>query len=120
MLTPIVLQIIFWFGVLAFIGTGVYIIVDEQAGKQFLGDHVTALIQPEYKLYIGLLLIIGGPFVLRLSFELLMLPFTINNTLTDIRRGLIKAEQERRGPGRSETQAAHNAPLDPSPGRMRR
>jgi hypothetical protein len=117
MLTPILLQLIFWLGVLGCIGAGVYVILDDQAAKQLVGDRLPAWVTGESKLFVGLALIIGGPIVLRIYFELLLLPFSMNSTLTDIRRGLIKAEQERRGGG--ETSTAHTAPIDPG-ARLRR
>ncbi len=64
----------------------------------------------EHKLEIGIALIVGGPLVLRLVFELLLLPFRINNTLTDIRKGLLaqntKALDRHRRPSPSRSNKA--------------
>jgi hypothetical protein len=72
MITPLLIQIVFWLGILAIIGAGLVAI---------LGD------DPRIALG-GVLLLLFGPIVLRVYCELLILTFRMNETLTDIDRAL--------------------------------
>jgi phosphotransferase system glucose/maltose/N-acetylglucosamine-specific IIC component len=65
MITPVVIQVLFWLGVIA---TVIYSIV-------------TARRQP-----IAILGVIIGPFIVRIYCEILIVLFRINETLTDIRQ----------------------------------
>jgi hypothetical protein len=122
MLMPLLLQLFFWLGVLGCIGAGVFVIMSDP-GTVTIPQQVGGVNTPDLKqlgdakLYVGLLLIIGGPIVLRLYFELLMLPFRINGTLTEIRKLLVaQNSQKPAAPG----PASHPVPLDPAPLRARR
>ena len=76
MITPLIIQIIFWIGVgLCILGGLVTIIAgattDYGGGRQVLS---------------GLVLLILGPLAVRIYCELLILFFRINETLTDIKK----------------------------------
>lgn len=79
MITPIIIQIIFWIGVaicvIAGFGTIIAGIGDYGGGLAVLG---------------GLATIIFGPIVVRIYCELLILFFRMNETLTDISNKLDK------------------------------
>ena len=76
MLTPIVIQILFWLGVVACILGGIGAIL---AGVARI-DRTPELIG------IGILAVVFGPLVMRIYCEWLIVLFRINDTLTDIRR----------------------------------
>jgi hypothetical protein len=76
MLTPIVIQILFWLGVVACILGGIGAIL---AGIARI-DRTPELIG------IGILAVVFGPLVMRIYCEWLIVLFRINDTLTDIRR----------------------------------
>jgi hypothetical protein len=123
MLLPLLIQLIFWLGVLACIGAGVYVILTDASNLTTqLASAPTFLTWAviyvtENKLNAGLILIIGGPIVLRLFFELILLPFRINATLTEIRRALIIQNQK----PAVQAPVSHPAPLEPgAPVRVRR
>ncbi len=80
MITPIIIQIVFWVAVAVVIIAGVITIVQ--------GD------QP----LLGLALIIFGPIVVRIYAELLMLMFRINDTLTEVSNTLRQIENNTRAP----------------------
>ena len=76
MLTPVVIQILFWLGVVACILGGIGAIL---AGIARI-DRTPELIG------IGILALVFGPLVMRIYCEWLIVLFRINDTLTDIRR----------------------------------
>jgi hypothetical protein len=116
MLTPLLLQIAFWLGVLGCVGAGVLVMLDDGGITKNLVAGQGGNLLAENKFAVGAVIIIVGPIILRLAFELILLPFTINGTLTSIRRSLIKMEQERSG----NTTAHSPAQSDIPPPRMRR
>jgi hypothetical protein len=121
MLAPVLLQLIFWVLVLACIGGGVYIILDEKAGTSYLPSALPSALRDmmiENKIAAGLGLIIGGTIAVRLCFEVLLLGFTIKSCLSTIRRSLLAAERDRKVQPTGPT--AHSAPIDPGAARMRR
>lgn len=80
MITPIIIQIIFWLSVIGCIGFGIYMIsepwdlgLDEETG-----------------IWIGILIIVLGPLIIRLQMELVILFFRINETLTEIKNKITK------------------------------
>ena len=79
MITPIIIQIIFWIGVAVSVITGLGTII---AG---IGDYGGGL-----AVLGGLATIIFGPIVVRIYCELLILYFRMNETLTDISNKLDK------------------------------
>jgi len=79
MITPVIIQVLFW------VGVGVAVIAGlVQIGTAFsrYGSAVTVLT--------GLLTIVLGPVLVRIYCELLILFFRMNETLTEIRDGLAK------------------------------
>lgn len=72
MITPIIIQIIFWLGVLIAIIFGIVSIV-----YGVIRSDVATLLY-------GLLVLILGPLVVRIYCEILILFFRINETLTEI------------------------------------
>ena len=70
MITPVIIQIIFWIGVAAAIIGGIVVLVAaDEAGTRVL----------------GLLYMILGPFYWRVACEIVILFFRMNETLTDIK-----------------------------------
>lgn len=66
MLSPVIIMILSWLGALASVATGIYDLLHGITGP-------------------GVVMIIFGPFIIRIAAEFLMLFFRINETLTDIR-----------------------------------
>jgi hypothetical protein len=75
MVTPIIIQIIFWIGALLCIIIGAFMIM---YGSSYFGG------QGQY-LWKGVLLIVLGPLGVRVYCEILMIFFRINETLTEIK-----------------------------------
>ncbi len=71
MLTPFLIQVIFWLGVIGCLGTGIY----DMAHKDWLA---------------GLQIFFLGPIMVRIAAELFILFFRINETLTDIKNEVRK------------------------------
>lgn len=80
MITPIIIQIIFWLSVICCIGFGIYTIVEPWD----LGlDEGTGV-------WLGIIIIVIGPLILRMQMELVILFFRINETLTEIKNKITK------------------------------
>lgn len=80
MITPIIIQIIFWIGVALCVIGGLISIVTGASSDFGGGAQVLS----------GLLVIFLGPVITRVYCELLILMFRMNETLTDIRRNTEK------------------------------
>jgi hypothetical protein len=80
MITPLIIQILFWVGLGGCALTALVMIV---GGLSSNGGGATVLL--------GLVLLAAGPFVVRIYCELLILAFRMNETLTDIRGALLRA-----------------------------
>lgn len=75
MITPVIIQIIFWIGVVLCLIVGIgYLLVGSRYGNA----------SPAY----GVLIIIFGPIVVRIYCEILIIFFRINETLTEIKHDL--------------------------------
>jgi hypothetical protein len=75
MITPVIIQIIFWIGVVLCLIVGIgYLLVGSRYGNA----------SPAY----GVLIIIFGPIVVRIYCEILIIFFRINETLTEIKHTL--------------------------------
>jgi hypothetical protein len=75
MITPVIIQILFWIGVALCIIVGIgYILVGSRYGNA----------SPAY----GILILIFGPVVVRIYCEILIIFFRINETLTEIKHTL--------------------------------
>ncbi len=101
MLLPALIQLIFWLAVLAVIGFGLGILFDKvpevatqlqdatnREPMKSAGLNIDTL-----KAIVGLAFCLVGPIVIRLFCEVLILPFRINGTLTDIRTALIAVQE---------------------------
>jgi hypothetical protein len=75
MITPPLIKILFWLGVVACIGESVRLIVDVCS----YGGTLT---------FQTFLIIVLGPIAIRLACELLLVPFSIHATLVEIRNSL--------------------------------
>jgi hypothetical protein len=77
MITPVIIQIIFWIGAIGFFIGGIVTIVTSNDGEagQIAG---------------GIILIILGPLVVRIGCEMLILFFRMNETLTEIKNNTKK------------------------------
>ncbi len=78
MITPIMIQILFWIGVVGSIIVGLICIVGGAVAEYGGGAMV----------FMGLAWILLGPIAARIYCELLIVIFAINDTLTDIRNSL--------------------------------
>jgi len=76
MLTPIVIQVLFWLSVVACILGGI--------GAILVG--IARIDRTPELIGIGILAVVFGPLVMRIYCEWLIVLFRINDTLTDIRR----------------------------------
>lgn len=74
MVTPVIIQFLFWIGVLACIVTGISFLLSG-GGHYYSG--ATRLF--------GLLVLLGGPLAVRVYCEILIVIFRINETLTDMK-----------------------------------
>ncbi len=79
MITPAVIQIIFWLGVSICIVTGIGLISNSFHSPLFR----------ETKLTVGLLVLIVGPIVVRIICELQIVIFRIGDTLIEIRNNIV-------------------------------
>jgi hypothetical protein len=73
MLTPVFIKIVFWLGIVVTILLGLVMLV--KGGPLAI---------------VGLIYIFAGPIVVRIWCELIIVIFTINDTLTDIRKHLVE------------------------------
>ncbi len=73
MVTPIIIQVIFWIGVIVCVIAGIILI--GVGAQRFDGSaHILK----------GLLVLVAGPLVVRIYCEILIIFFRINETLTEI------------------------------------
>lgn len=83
MITPIVVQIIFWIGIVVSVIGGISLIGSGAAGYGAYGMYGEIIATT--RVLSGLLLLFLGPLVIRIYCELLILFFRMNETLTEIR-----------------------------------
>lgn len=81
MVTPVIIQVLFWIGVAFSIIGGLIMIV---AGLADLNRGGPAL------MLVGMMYIVAGPVVVRVYCELLILFFRMNETLTEIRNNTLR------------------------------
>ena len=102
-ISPLLIQVLFWAGAAACIGLGVMMIMDRMdtvfydvlklekekvektPDKYYFVNLWNSLPDKNSKILWGCIVAIGGPFLLRILCEWLMIGFRINDTLTDIR-----------------------------------
>jgi len=90
MVTPVIIKVLFWIGMIASIITGLVI---------FFGGIISGISNSEFGTIVGAffggpLAMILGILVARIYCELLILFFRINETLTDIKKILIEKKTE--------------------------
>ena len=104
MLFPVIIQLAFWLGTVFFIVFGLLVLAGRSQLPAQLADvpkEINLQIQKEgegrdveatltQRLPVALALIIGGPLLLRLYCELLIVIFRMNSTLTEIKGALKK------------------------------
>ncbi len=78
MLTPVIIQVVFWLGVVACVLAGL--------ASLFSGAPLA-----------GLLMMVFGPVAVRIYAELLILLFKMNDTLTDIKNAVEKTARNQQG-----------------------
>lgn len=78
MLTPVFIQILFWIGLAVTTVFGLVMII--QGATSHYGGGSTVIF--------GLVWLILGPIIVRVNCEILIVIFSINDTLTDIRNSL--------------------------------
>ena len=83
MITPVIIQAVFWIGTGVCVLAGLILIV--WGASSYSGGGAQVLF--------GLFLAVAGPFLVRIYCELLILFFRMNETLTEIRTTLV--EQQR-------------------------
>ena len=95
MLMPVLIQIFFWLAVFSSWAIGGAILAGQydplpEANRVLPSDFMNAqFVKDNFKLAAGLHFIIVMPLVIRLWCEFCVLLFRINDTLTDIRNGLL-------------------------------
>lgn len=82
MLTPIIIKILFWIGIVLVVLGGLLAIINGATSDYGGGAQVL----------MGLLLIVLGPIAVRVYCELLIIIFSVNDTLTEI-KNLMKDKQ---------------------------
>src|SRR5262245_21313320 len=99
MLLPLLIQIIFWLGVLAFIGAGLAVLFDKAEGvnlSQYADREPMKTLNVSgdtLKAVVGLTLCLAGPIVWRLICEVMIVLFRINGTLTDMRNAMLALQE---------------------------
>ena len=83
MLTPVIIRILFWIGVAISVLVGLGGIL-KGIGSDYGGGAMV---------FMGLLWLLIGPVIVRVYCELLIVIFSINDTLTDIRNDLRSKDQ---------------------------
>ena len=87
MITPVIIQILFWLGVVGCVITGIVFIITGfitfVADTDLLG---AALLQ----FVMGIVYVIIGPFIVRVYCEILILFFRIHETLNEIKDNTVK------------------------------
>lgn len=78
MITPTIIKIVFWIGAALSVLSGIVIII----------SGITSYIGGAGEVFMGLLIMILGPFVVRIYCELLIIFFKMNETMTEIKEQL--------------------------------
>ena len=81
MITPVIIQVVFWVGVVASVVAGLIMIAGGFAERYGGARGIDVPL--------GLAVLLVGPLLMRVYCELLILVFRINETLSDIRTSLI-------------------------------
>jgi len=95
MITPVIIEIIFWVGVIITVIAGAFMII---FGVSHYAEGMGAYI------WKGILLFFLGPIAVRIYCEILIVFFRINETLTEIKHVLERRPPELRAVGPAETE----------------
>jgi hypothetical protein len=87
MITPIIIQVLFWLGVLATVITGLVLMIASLFVYRHLSDALFGMLM-------GLLILLLGPFLVRIYCELLILAFRMNETLTEIKNSINRLRRD--------------------------
>ena len=82
-ITPIIIKIVFWIGLIVILVLGIVAIVDGVSNDSDIGEMIAA----------GVLILVFGPIIWRVLCEILLLTFRIIENLADI-RNIIKGKRE--------------------------
>ncbi len=85
MITPIIIQIIFWIGVIGVFISGIIVIATAHNNGYYGGDRWES-----GQIAGGIVLMILGPLAVRIWCEILILFFRMNETLTEIKNNTKK------------------------------
>lgn len=86
MITPLIIQVLFWIGVGVSVIAGLIMIVSGASSRSdYYGESSGG-----GEVIIGILLLIVGPFIVRVWCEMLILFFRMNETLTEIKNNTQK------------------------------
>jgi hypothetical protein len=83
MITPIIIKIVFWIGLIGILVLGIMVIVDGVSNDSDIGEVIAG----------SVLILILGPIIWRVFCEILLLTFRIIENLADI-RNIIKGKRE--------------------------
>ncbi len=89
MITPALIQIAFWLGVVGCVVVGLGMIVTAPGASPSWTESKSQAVAAQR--LTGLAVLVVGPIVVRIYSELLVLLFRMNESLTDIRNGLPRA-----------------------------
>jgi hypothetical protein len=90
MITPVIIQAIFWIGSLISIILGIIMIANAHTASVYNIYGSTSSSWNMARVWYGIFLIILGPFFIRIWCEMLILFFRINETLTEIKNNTTK------------------------------
>ena len=85
MITPVIIKVLFWLGILGCIIAGIFQIVMGSTMELGFGGELV---------FMGIGYIVLGPIVVRIYCELLIILFSINDTLTDIKKQLNRQQDQ--------------------------
>jgi len=90
MITPVIIQVIFWIGSLISIILGIFLIANAHTPSitDYYGNTLSSW--NEARVWYGIAIIILGPLFIRIWCEMLILFFRINETLTEIKNNTTK------------------------------
>ena len=97
MITPVIIQAVFWLGSLLCVASGAITMMGSLAALSGDLPPEARMMMGGGSLFAGLAMMLLGPLVLRIYCELLILFFRMNESLTDIRASLLHAGQKQGG-----------------------
>jgi len=91
MMTPMIVQVLFWLGTAGCVLVGLFWILSVPFASQGWAQTKEQAVVAQ--LFGGAAMLIFGPISVRIYCELLILLFRMNETLTDVRNGLVGPRQ---------------------------